>query len=69
MSDVEVDTKQKRDRVKVNVTVDTGWIAVLLLFISALAWGLGTMPGNRFMCQEKWAPVYIDCLKVPADAR
>lgn len=66
MNDEGVEVKRKRDKVEVSVTVDTGWIAVLLLFMCVLAWGLGTMPGNRVMCGEGWAPTYIDCTKVPA---
>lgn len=64
---IEPDTTQRT--IKVDVSVDTGWIAVVLLFIAALSWGLGTLPGNRFMCNQSWAPVYIDCEKVAANGR
>lgn len=58
----------KRPKVEVEVVnnLDVTWIVVPLLFMCALAWGLGTLPGNRFMCEQSWAPVFIDCTKVNA---
>lgn len=64
-----VEGEEGRTKVNVEVNVDTTWIVVPLLFICALAWGLGTLPGNRFMCEQSWAPVFIDCPKVNAYGR
>lgn len=41
-----------------------GLLALLFLLALFSAVGLGTRPGNRFMCQKAIAPTFIDCMKV-----
>jgi hypothetical protein len=43
---------------------DVGGLAVPVFLLAVLsAVGLGTKPGNRFMCQQAIAPTFIDCAK------
>lgn len=40
---------------------------IALLFLAALAFGVGTRAGNRIMCEEGWAPTFIDCAALPPE--
>lgn len=43
---------------------DVGGLLFLIFLVAvAGALGLGTKPGNRFMCAHAMAPTFIDCAK------